>query len=200
MTWNLPTRKSQKKGSQGCWDFFGKLRSANSSRRLRGSVLWAFRCTIMPQCAALLMSRPLDCVTWCAPQVGLFTEYRCRADQNQVVTDEFGKPVVMDSRCWARIGHTLTQAGSMFFVFGGTTLRDSTRVNELFWMTTERMEWHLQMTFGDSPAPRDQHTAVFDSTSNRSVATVSAVPPVQCTWMKFQVLASTQPLMISQCY
>ena len=176
MIWNLPTRRNLKKGSRGCWAFCEKLRSVSSRRRLRGFVLWAFRCTDRHATLCRIADQAVSAVSdvVCASQAGLFTEYRCRADQNQVVTDEFGKPVVVDSRCWARAGHTLTQAGSMIFVFGGTTLRDSTRVNELFWMTTERMEWHLQMTFGDAPAPRDQHTAIFDSTSNRSAAAMNA--------------------------
>lgn len=100
-------------------------------------------------------------------------EYRCKADQNQVSTDEQGKQVVLDNRCWVRTGHSLTQSASLILVFGGTAIRDGARSNEVFWMTTERMEWHLQMTFGDSPVPRDLHAAVFDATSNRRATVVA---------------------------
>ena len=85
-----------------------------------------------------------------------------------------GRSNVVDNRCWVRTGHTLTQAGSLLLVFGGTILRDSSRSNEIFWMSTERMEWHLQMTYRDAPAPRDQHAAIFDATSNRSAAAAAA--------------------------
>jgi hypothetical protein len=33
-------------------------------------------------------------------------------------------------------------------------VKDGSCSNELFWMTTERMEWHSQPTRGDKPCPR----------------------------------------------
>ena len=36
------------------------------------------------------------------------------------------------------------QAGPLVLVFGGAVGRAGARTNELLWMTTERMEWHLQ--------------------------------------------------------
>lgn len=36
------------------------------------------------------------------------------------------------------------QAGDIVIVFGGMLARTGARTNELAWMTTERMEWHLQ--------------------------------------------------------
>ncbi len=95
-------------------------------------------------------------------------EYRCKAEQGQISTDDMGRTSIIDNRCWVRTGHTLTQAGHLILVFGGTIIKDSLRTNEVFWMTTERMEWHQQITFGDAPSPRDQHAAIFDATSNRS--------------------------------
>ena len=36
------------------------------------------------------------------------------------------------------------QAGELVVVFGGVLGRTGARTNELSWMTTDRMEWHLQ--------------------------------------------------------
>ena len=36
------------------------------------------------------------------------------------------------------------QAEELVIVFGGVLARTGARTNELAWMTTERMEWHLQ--------------------------------------------------------
>ena len=36
------------------------------------------------------------------------------------------------------------QADELVIVFGGVLGRTGARTNELAWMTTERMEWHLQ--------------------------------------------------------
>ena len=38
----------------------------------------------------------------------------------------------------------LWQAEELVVVFGGVLARTGARTNELAWMTTERMEWHLQ--------------------------------------------------------
>ncbi|KAK9811814.1 hypothetical protein WJX72_010643 [[Myrmecia] bisecta] len=101
--------------------------------------------------------------------VGSYTEYRCKAEPAQLVKLEDGSQRVVDNRCWIRSGHSMTQAGSLLYCFGGLLLRDGTKSNECYWMTTDRMEWHLQPTTGDKPAPRDGHSAVFDDTNNRLV-------------------------------
>lgn len=55
----------------------------------------------------------------------------------------------------------------MLFVFGGLTLKDECKSNDVYWMSTDRMEWHLQSVTGDKPVPRDDHAVVFDDTNNR---------------------------------
>ncbi len=55
----------------------------------------------------------------------------------------------------------------MLFVFGGLVTKDQVKTNDLFWMSTDRMEWHLQPTTGDRPCARDDHCAVWDDTSNK---------------------------------
>eukprot|EP00775_Hariotina_reticulata_P013287 gene13287-13418_t len=111
--------------------------------------------------------------------VGPYMEYRCKAEPSQLLKTEFGDFTV-DNRCWARTGFSLTQARSgvkearcrqrnhrvqvnnMVYVFGGQLVKDGSVSNELFWMTSERMEWHAQPTRGDRPAGRHGHVAVYD--------------------------------------
>lgn len=50
----------------------------------------------------------------------------------------------------------------MVYIFGGQLVKDGSVSNELFWMTSERMEWHAQPTRGDRPAGRHGHVAVYD--------------------------------------
>lgn len=100
-------------------------------------------------------------------QVGNYMEYRCKADNAQSLTQDDGEVVVVDNRCWVRTGHTICQNGAMLFVFGGLLMKDDTKSNDVYWMTTDRMEWHLQAVRGDKPVPRDDHAVVFDDTNNR---------------------------------
>jgi len=54
------------------------------------------------------------------------------------------------------------QVNNMVYVFGGQLVKDGSASNELFWMTSERMEWHAQPTRGDRPAGRHGHVAIYD--------------------------------------
>ncbi len=42
----------------------------------------------------------------------------------------------------------------MLLIFGGQLVKDGSAVNEVFWMTMDRMEWHLQACSGEKPSPR----------------------------------------------
>jgi hypothetical protein len=54
------------------------------------------------------------------------------------------------------------QVNNIIYVFGGQLVKDGAVSNELFWMTSERMEWHLQPTRGDRPVGRHGHVAIYD--------------------------------------
>lgn len=54
------------------------------------------------------------------------------------------------------------QVNNVVYVFGGQLLKDGSVSNELYWMTSERLEWHLQPTRGDRPVGRYGHVAVYD--------------------------------------
>lgn len=54
------------------------------------------------------------------------------------------------------------QVNNIVYVFGGQLVKDGSVSNELFWMTSERMEWHQQPTRGDRPVGRYGHVAVYD--------------------------------------
>lgn len=54
------------------------------------------------------------------------------------------------------------QVNSTVYLFGGALLKDGSVSNELFWMTSERMEWHAQPTHGDRPCGRHGHVAIYD--------------------------------------
>jgi hypothetical protein len=56
----------------------------------------------------------------------------------------------------------LLQVNNMVYVFGGQLVKDGSVSHELFWMTSERMEWHAQPTRGDRPCGRYGHVAVYD--------------------------------------
>lgn len=56
----------------------------------------------------------------------------------------------------------LLQVNNIVYVFGGQLVKDGSVSNELFWMTSERMEWHMQPTRGDRPVGRYGHVAVYD--------------------------------------
>jgi len=53
----------------------------------------------------------------------------------------------------SRLSLTL-QVGNMLIVFGGQLSKDGSTTNDLFWMTIDRMEWHLQPAKGDKPQAR----------------------------------------------
>jgi hypothetical protein len=61
------------------------------------------------------------------------------------------------------------QVNNIVYVFGGQVVKDGSVSNELFWMTSERMEWHLQPTRGDRPVGRYGHVAVYDSDHHQLV-------------------------------
>ena len=42
----------------------------------------------------------------------------------------------------------------MLVIFGGQVAKDGSTSNDLFWMTLDRMEWHLHPVRGDKPQPR----------------------------------------------
>lgn len=106
----------------------------------------------------------------CAPvQVGAFLEYRCKAQVIQMHRDGEGD-VEVDNRPWSRYGQTMCQHHDKFYIFGGSVVKDGAKTNELFWLTADRMEWHLQPCKGDSiPCARDGHCAIIDSENNRMV-------------------------------
>ncbi len=54
-------------------------------------------------------------------------------------------------------------------MFGGMITKDGAKTNELFWLSTDRMEWHNQLTTGTKPCPRDGHTVAYDELKNRLV-------------------------------
>lgn len=101
--------------------------------------------------------------------VGAYLEYRCKADPNQTLKADSHGEVTIDNRCWIRQGHTLTQVGPNLVIFGGTTLKDMATTSDVFWMTMDRMEWHLQPCKGDKPPARHNHSAIFDEDNNRLV-------------------------------
>lgn len=105
-------------------------------------------------------------------------EYRCKADPAQSATLEDGSQGTIDNRCWLRVGHTICQNASMLYVFGGMLLKDETKSNDVYWMSTDRMEWHLQPVKGDKPVPRDDHAAIFDEASNRYACNTQHIQPL----------------------
>ena len=66
------------------------------------------------------------------------------------------------AQCVHRCCDCCVQVNNIIYVFGGQLVRDGSVSNELFWMTSERMEWHLQPTRGDRPVGRYGHVAVYD--------------------------------------
>lgn len=54
------------------------------------------------------------------------------------------------------------KVNNVVYVFGGQLVKDGSISNELFWMTSERMEWHQQPTRGDRPVGRYGHVAIYD--------------------------------------
>lgn len=74
----------------------------------------------------------------------------------------------------------------MVYVFGGQLLKDGSVSNELFWMPSERMEWHQQPTRGDRPVGRHSHVAVYDADHHQLVVfggtCVCGGPPRALRW------------------
>jgi hypothetical protein len=56
--------------------------------------------------------------------------------------------------CVFQCNTSQAKVNQKIFIFGGVLVKDGSCSNELFWMTTERMEWHSQPTRGDKPCPR----------------------------------------------
>eukprot|EP00884_Botryococcus_braunii_P015697 jgi/Botrbrau1/2810/Bobra.0125s0021.1 len=103
-------------------------------------------------------------------QVGSFVEYRCKADpEKQLLSEEGLVSGTLDNRCWLRTGQTMMQAGSFIYLFGGVLQRDGAKTNDVYWLTTDSMEWNSARTSGEKPAPRDGHCAVFDSATRRLI-------------------------------
>ncbi|GAX80447.1 hypothetical protein CEUSTIGMA_g7886.t1 [Chlamydomonas eustigma] len=101
--------------------------------------------------------------------VGSYLEFRCKAESSQVVKIEGSADVTVDNRCWLRQGHTFTQVGNMMLIFGGTVVKDGSTTSDVYWITLDRMEWHLQPCKGEKPTPRYNHCAMYDEDNNRLV-------------------------------
>jgi len=63
-------------------------------------------------------------------------------------------PRKADSHLKVGLANTHLQVNNMVYVFGGQLVKDGSVSNELFWMTSERMEWHAQPTRGGTGACR----------------------------------------------
>jgi Kelch motif len=101
-------------------------------------------------------------------QVGSYVEYRCKAQSAAQVRTADGV-VEVDHRPWSRAGHTLCKHNDMFYLFGGTVVRDGRKTADLFWLSMNTMAWHLQATAGARPVPRSGHCAVIDPENERMV-------------------------------
>lgn len=52
------------------------------------------------------------------------------------------------------------------YVYGGIIVKDGQKTSDVMWMSTDRMEWHVQPCTGEIPPPRDGHVLVFDEERN----------------------------------
>ena len=95
-------------------------------------------------------------------------EFRCKAQQAAPTKTDAGV-VDVDARPWSRHGHTLCKHNDMFYLFGGTVLKDGKKSAELYWLSMNSMEWHLQAVTGARPAARSGHCAVIDPDNERMV-------------------------------
>ena len=93
-------------------------------------------------------------------QVGSYMEFRCKPHQSSADSDH---------RPWSREGGTLCKHADMFYLFGGTVVRDGQKTNDVFRLSTNAMEWRLQPTQGPKPAARSGHCAIIDPESERMV-------------------------------
>jgi hypothetical protein len=69
-------------------------------------------------------------------------------------------------------------------------VKDGSCSNDVFWMTTERMEWHNQPTRGDKPCPR----RVSRTSASAGCALGLAQPSTYCSLFPLPLLLS--PLTI----
>ena len=70
----------------------------------------------------------------------------------------------------ARTDHSVVHAGAVFILFGGQLAAAGSKTDEVWWLSSDRMEWHLQQTFGEVPGPRAGHCAIFDAAEHRCFA------------------------------
>ena len=66
-----------------------------------------------------------------------------------------------------RVGTSVVHTPAITVLFGGQIISLERKSNEVWWIARNRLDWHLQLTFGDVPVPTSDHTAVYDNTSNR---------------------------------
>lgn len=57
----------------------------------------------------------------------------------------------------------------MYYIFGGLVLKDNLLSNELYWISSDRMEWHKQYVEGDKPCPRSHHCTIYDPDEQRLI-------------------------------
>ncbi|KAJ7564932.1 hypothetical protein O6H91_02G040200 [Diphasiastrum complanatum] len=72
-------------------------------------------------------------------------------------------PTTSSEGLWPRVrsGHSITQAGSATYIFGGN-VGSSGKVDDLFSIDVRTLLWVKRTTHGIVPAPRDNHAAAFD--------------------------------------
>jgi hypothetical protein len=95
-------------------------------------------------------------------------EFRCKAQIAQIVRTKTGKEEV-DNRPWSRYGYTLCKHQDVFYLFGGTVVQDGKKTNNVYRLSMNTMEWHLQLMDGSKPAPRSGHCAVIDPETERMI-------------------------------
>jgi hypothetical protein len=110
----------------------------------------------------------LQLIHGCHVQVGAYTEFRCKASP-AAQTKTLEGVVEVDCRPWSRHGATLCKHNDVFYLFGGATVRDGKKCNDLYWLSMDTMTWHLQLTEGAKPPARSGHCAVIDPENERMV-------------------------------
>jgi hypothetical protein len=114
------------------------------------------------------LSLPLSYPALQHVQVGNYVEYRCKAQIAAQTATEAGI-VEVDNRPWSRHGYTMCKHLDMFYLFGGTIVKEGKKTNNLYWLSMNTMNWHLQTTQGARPAPRAGHCAVCDPETDRMI-------------------------------
>ena len=66
-----------------------------------------------------------------------------------------------------RTGNSVIHTESTSIVFGGTISRTEQKSSEVWWIARNRLDWHMQLTFGNLPPPMNDHSAAFDHVANR---------------------------------